>query len=59
MDPMYPEDNVLHTGSRGDRARLLGFAALMLIAAVVGGRYAAAAERRSLESVAQPLAYVE
>ena len=32
MDPMYPEDDVLHTASRVDQARLLGFAALMLAA---------------------------
>jgi hypothetical protein len=32
---------------------------LMLAAAAVGWRYAVAAERRTLESVAQPLAAVE
>jgi hypothetical protein len=30
-----------------------------LVAALVGWRYAVAAERRTLESIAQPLAFVE
>jgi hypothetical protein len=33
--------------------------ALMIIAAAVAWRYAIAAERKSLESVARPLAFVE
>jgi hypothetical protein len=37
---------------------LLG-SALMVAAAVIAWRYAVAAERRSLESVARPLAFVE
>jgi MFS family permease len=51
---------LIDTGSRGSvfAGYLLG-SALMLIAAAVGWRYAVAAERRSLESVAQPLAFVE
>jgi MFS family permease len=51
---------LIDTGSRRSvfGGYLLG-AALMLIAAAVGWRYAVAAERRSLESVAQPLAFVE
>jgi MFS family permease len=51
---------LIDTGSRGSvfAGYLLG-AVLMLIAAAVGWRYAVAAERRSLESVAQPLAFVE
>jgi MFS family permease len=51
---------LIDTGSRSSvfGGYLLG-SALMLIAAFVGGRYAVAAERRSLESVAQPLASVE
>ena len=51
---------LIDTGSRGSvfAGYLLG-AALMLIAAAVSWRYAVAAERRSLESVAQPLASVE
>ncbi len=51
---------LIDTGSRSSvfAGYLLG-AALMLIAAAVGWRYAVAAERRSLESVAQPLAFVE
>jgi MFS family permease len=51
---------LIDTGSRSSvfAGYLLG-AALMLVAAVVGGRYAVAAERRSLESVAPPLAFVE
>jgi MFS family permease len=51
---------LIDTGSRGSVfAGYLFGAALMLVAAAVGGRYAVAAERRSLESVAQPLAAVE
>jgi len=51
---------LIDTGSRSSlfAGYLLG-AALMLVAAAVGWRYAVAAERRSLESVAQPLAVVE
>jgi MFS family permease len=51
---------LIDTGSRGSvfAGYLLG-AALMLVAAAVGWRYAVAAERRTLESVAQPLAAVE
>jgi MFS family permease len=51
---------LIDTGSRSSVfvGYLLG-SALMLIAAAVGWRYAVAAERRSLESVAQPLASVE
>jgi MFS family permease len=51
---------LIDTGSRGSvfTGYLLG-AVLMLVAAGVGWRYAVAAERRSLESVAQPLAFVE
>jgi MFS family permease len=51
---------LIDTGSRGSvfAGYLLG-SALMLIAAAVGWRYAVAAERRSLESIAQPLAFVE
>ena len=51
---------LIDTGSRSSvfAGYLLG-AALMLVAAVVGWRYAVAAERRTLESVAQPLAAVE
>jgi MFS family permease len=51
---------LIDTGSRGSvfTGYLLG-AALMLVAATVGWRYAVAAERRSLESVAQPLAFVD
>ncbi|HZR71461.1 MFS transporter [Bradyrhizobium sp.] len=51
---------LIDTGSRSSvfSGYLLG-AALMLVAAAVGWRYAVAAERRSLESVAQPLASVE
>ena len=51
---------LIDTGSRSSvfAGYLLG-AALMLVAAVVGWRYAVAAERRTLESVAQPLAVVE
>jgi MFS family permease len=51
---------LIDTGSRSSvfAGYLLG-SVLMLIAAGVGWRYAVAAERRSLESVAQPLASVE
>jgi MFS family permease len=51
---------LIDTGSRSSvfAGYLLG-SVLMLIAAAVGWRYAVAAERRSLESVAQPLAFVE
>lgn len=51
---------LIDTGSRGSVfiGYLLG-AALMLVAAAVGWRYAVAAERRSLESIAEPLASVE
>ena len=50
---------LIDTGSRSSvfAGYLLG-ALLMLVAAAVGWRYAAAAERRTLESVAQPLASV-
>ena len=51
---------LIDTGSRG--SVFIGYlfgAVLMLVAAAVGWRYAVAAERRSLESVAQPLAFVE
>jgi MFS family permease len=51
---------LIDTGSRGSVfAGYLFGAALMLVAAAVGWRYAVAAERRTLESVAQPLAAVE
>jgi MFS family permease len=51
---------LIDTGSRNSvfAGYLLG-AALMVAAAVVAWRYAVAAERRSLESVARPLAFVE
>lgn len=51
---------LIDTGSRGSvfTGYLFG-AMLMLVAAAVGSRYAVAAERRSLEQVAQPLAFVE
>jgi MFS family permease len=51
---------LIDTGSRGSvfMGYLFG-AMLMLVAAVVGWRYAVAAERRTLESIAQPLAFVE
>ena len=51
---------LIDTGSRGSvfTGYLLG-AVLMLAAAAVGWRYAVAAERRPLESVAAPLAMVE
>jgi MFS family permease len=51
---------LIDTGSRGSVfAGYLFGAALMLVAAAAGWRYAVAAERRPLESVAQPLASVE
>jgi MFS family permease len=51
---------LIDTGSRGSvfTGYLFG-AVLMLVAAAVGWRYAVAAERRPLEQVAQPLAFVE
>src|SRR5579864_5862317 len=51
---------LIDTGSRSSvfAGYLLG-AGLMLVAAAVGWRYAVAAERRPLEQVAQPLAFVE
>ncbi|MCP9629058.1 MFS transporter [Rhodopseudomonas palustris] len=51
---------LIDTGSRGSvfAGYLLG-ALLMVIAAFVGWRYGVAAERRSLEQVARPLAAVE
>ena len=51
---------LIDTGSRSSvfAGYCLG-AILMLVAAVVGWRYGVAAERRSLESVAAPLAVVE
>jgi MFS family permease len=51
---------LIDTGSRNSvfAGYLLG-AALMIVAAIVGWRYCIAAERRSLESVAPPLAFVE
>src|SRR6201991_2533779 len=51
---------LIDTGSRGTvfAGYLLG-AALMIAAAAVAWRYAIAAERKSLESVAKPLAFVE
>jgi MFS family permease len=51
---------LIDTGSRSSvfTGYLFG-AILMLVAAAVGWRYAVAAERRSLESVAQPLASME
>ena len=51
---------LIDTGSRD--SVFVGYlfgAASMLVAAVVGWRYAVAAERRTLESIAQPLAFVE
>jgi len=51
---------LVDTGSRA--SVFIGYlfgAALMLAAAAIGWRYGVAAERRSLESVAQPLASVE
>ena len=51
---------LIDTGSRGSVfAGYLFGAVLMLVAAAVGWRYAVAAERRPLEQVAQPLAFVE
>jgi len=51
---------LIDTGSRGSvfAGYLLG-AALMIAAAVIAWRYAVAAERQPLESVARPLAFVE
>jgi MFS family permease len=51
---------LIDTGSRGSvfAGYLLG-SVLMLVAAAVASRYAVAAERKSLESVAKPLAIVE
>ncbi|MFC0239114.1 MFS transporter [Rhodopseudomonas telluris] len=51
---------LIDTGSRSSlfAGYLLG-AALMVIAAIVGWRYGIAAERRSLEHIARPLAAVE
>jgi len=51
---------LIDTGSRGNvfAGYLLG-SCLMIAAAVIAWRYAIAAERRSLESVARPLAFVE
>jgi MFS family permease len=51
---------LVDTGSRA--SVFIGYlfgAALMLVAAAIGWRFGVAAERRSLESVAQPLASVE
>ena len=51
---------LIDTGSRNSVfAGYLFGAALMVAAAVVAWRYAVAAERKSLESVARPLAFVE
>ena len=51
---------LVETGSRASVfAGYLFGAALMLVAAAVGWRFGVAAERRPLESVAQPLATVE
>ena len=51
---------LIDTGSRNSvfAGYLLG-AVLMIVAAIVGWRYAIAAERQPLESVARPLAVVE
>jgi MFS family permease len=51
---------LIDTGSRGSvfAGYLLG-SGLMIAAAVIAWRYAIAAERRTLESVARPLAFVE
>ena len=51
---------LIDTGSRTSvfAGYLLG-AVLMIVAAGIGWRYAVAAERKSLESVAAPLAFVE
>jgi MFS family permease len=51
---------LIDTGSRG--SVFIGYlfgAALMIAAAAIAWRYAVAAERKSLESVARPLAFVE
>src|SRR4051812_29278870 len=51
---------LLDTGSRNSVfAGYLFGSALMIVAAAVAWRYAVAAERKSLESVARPLAFVE
>jgi MFS family permease len=51
---------LIDTGSRNSVfAGYLFGSALMIVAAVVALRYAIAAERKSLESVARPLAFVE
>ena len=51
---------LIDTGSRTSVfAGYLFGAALMVVAAIVAWRYAIAAERKSLESVARPLAFVE
>jgi MFS family permease len=51
---------LIDTGSRNSVfAGYLFGSALMVVAAVVAWRYAIAAERKSLESVARPLAFVE
>ena len=51
---------LIDTGSRGSVfAGYLFGAALMIAAAAIAWRYAIAAERKSLESVARPLAFVE
>ncbi len=51
---------LIDTGSRGSvfAGYLLG-SGLMIVAAVIAWRYAIAAERQALESVARPLAFVE
>jgi MFS family permease len=51
---------LIDTGSRNSVfAGYLFGSALMVVAAIVAWRYAVAAERKSLESVARPLAFVE
>jgi MFS family permease len=51
---------LIDTGSRNSVfAGYLFGAVLMIVAAIVGWRYAVAAERQPLESVARPLAVVE
>jgi hypothetical protein len=51
---------LLDTGARGSVfAGYLFGALLMVVAAAVAWRYAVAAERKSLESVARPLAVME
>ena len=51
---------LIDTGARGSVfAGYLVGAALMIAAAAIAWRYAVAAERKSLESVARPLAFVE